>query len=140
MILVDTGGLLAAYDRLDPDHAAAAPVLERDDRRVLSPFVLAELGYMVARNLGAEAERALLAEVCAGVYQLEAFDSADVGAARAVIDRYPTMNLGLADASIVVLAERHHCHDVLTLDERHFRNLRTRSGRSFRLLPRDAVS
>jgi predicted nucleic acid-binding protein len=43
----------------------------------------------------------------------------------------------LADASIVVLAERHRVRDVLTLDERHFRVLTT-GGKPFRLLPADA--
>lgn len=45
-------------------------------------------------------------------------------AAKAVIERYAGQKISLADASIVVLAERHATRDVLTLDERHFRVLR----------------
>ena len=62
---------------------------------------------------------------------------ADVGRAQAVIERYADLEIGLADASIVVLAERHGVQDVLTLDERHFRVLTAR-GKSLRLLPADA--
>jgi len=54
-----------------------------------------------------------------------------------VIQRYGDMELGLADASIVVLARRHDVRDVLTLDERHFRALRAGAGRPFHLLPAD---
>ncbi len=41
----------------------------------------------------------------------------------------------MADASIVVLAERFKSNRVLTLDHRHFRVLRTVGGRPFQLLP-----
>jgi hypothetical protein len=41
------------------------------------------------------------------------------------------------DASRVVLAERHHTLDVLTLDERHFRAITGPGGRPFRILPGD---
>ena len=47
-------------------------------------------------------------------------------------------SLGLAGASVVVLANRHGTLDALTLDERHFRALRWPGGRPFRLLPADA--
>ena len=45
--------------------------------------------------------------------------------------------IGLADASVVVLAARYGTNRVLTLDERHFRVLRTPGGEYFTLLPAD---
>ena len=47
------------------------------------------------------------------------------------------LNIGVAEASIVVLANRYVCGDIATLDERHFRPLRVR-GKNFRILPADA--
>jgi predicted nucleic acid-binding protein len=47
------------------------------------------------------------------------------------------MGIGLADASIAVLAERYGCREVLTLDHHHFRALRFSRRRSFRILPDD---
>jgi hypothetical protein len=61
-----------------------------------------------------------------------------VARARDLVPRYDTLGIGLADASIVVLAERYDVRDVLTLDERHFRVLRDARGRPFRLLPADS--
>jgi predicted nucleic acid-binding protein len=55
-----------------------------------------------------------------------------------VIDGYRDLQLGLADASLVVLAERYRIVDILTLDERHFRAVSGPDGRPFRLLPADA--
>ena len=71
------------------------------------------------------------------MYRLEPFTQADVATARDVITRYADLEIGLADASIVVLAGRYDVRDVLTLDERHFRALRTLDRRRFRLLPAD---
>jgi uncharacterized protein len=139
VILVDTSGVLAAIDPRQSKHAAAARVLSTSHPRLLSPFVLAELDYLVATHGGQSEELKLLSDVSRGAYQLEPFTSNDVAAAQAVIERYVDLRLGLADASIVVLAERHGCRDVLTLDQRHFRVVLGPREQPFRLLPGDAV-
>lgn len=140
MIILDTSGLLAALDRSEPRHAACAEVVA--GARVpllLSPFVLAEIDDLLATRTGSRAQLLLLDEVVRGAYRLEPFGPADVELARAVMARYRSLDLGLADASIVVLAERHRLRDVLTLDERHFRALRRLDRTRFRLLPADLV-
>ena len=139
MIILDTSGLLAAIDASQRQHEAARRALERASPPwILSPFVLAELDYLLATRVGQAAERALLAEVGRGVYRLEAFEADDIAAAERLIGRHADLQIGLADASIVVLANRHGVRDLLTLDERHFRVLRGPGGRPFRLLPADA--
>ncbi len=55
-----------------------------------------------------------------------------------LIRKYGDLDIGLADASTVVLADRHGTLDILTLDERRFQPLRSGRGRPFRLLPFDA--
>ena len=138
MIILDTSGLLAAVDGSQRRHGEAAQALQdAEPPWLLSPFVLAELDYLLATRVSAASERALLAEVGRGVYRLESFEALDVAAADAVIGRYGAMDIGLADASIVVLAERYGCRDILTLDERHFRTLKGPGRRPFRLLPAD---
>lgn len=105
---------------------------------VLSPLVLCELDYMIATRIGVDAELELLADVADGAYALETFSTRDLAEAAAVIGRYRDLGIGLADASIVVLAGRYRTNRVLTLDERHFRALRTPLGEPFVLLPADA--
>ena len=139
MILLDTSGLLAAIDGSQRMHAACAAVLESARPPfLLSPFVLAELDYLLATRVGPEAEAALLGEVERGAYRLEPFTASDVGVAKQVIERYSDLELGLADASIVVLAARHRTRDVLTLDRRHFRAIRTLERKAFRILPQES--
>jgi len=140
VILLDTSGLLSAIDRSQRHHEAARRALEAAAPPwILSPFVLAELDYLLATRVSQDAERALLAEVGRGVYRLESFDGPEIEAAERIIGRYRALQIGLADASLVVLANRHGIRDVLTLDERHFRALRGPGGRPFRLLPADAA-
>lgn len=136
MILLDSSGLLAAIDSSQAEHKAAVRALAAaEPPLLLSPFVLAELDYFLANRVGQHAETALLQEVADGAYQLEPFGREDVAAALAIIGKYADLGLGLADASLVVLADRHEVSDILTLDQRHFRTVRRRGGQSFRLLP-----
>ena len=72
------------------------------------------------------------------MYRLEAFEPAEIAAAERLIGRYSALELGLADASLVVMANRYGVRDLLTLDGQHFRALRGPGGRPFRLLPADA--
>jgi len=138
LILLDTSGLLAALDSAQRTHAAAAAALSAAAQPLLlSPFVLAELDYLLATRVGEPARTSLLAEVASGAYQLEPFSRIDTREALAVVQRHAALGVSLADASIVVLAGRHDLQDLLTLDERHFRTL-TANGRPFRLLPADA--
>ena len=139
MIVLDTGGLYAALDANETLHGrAVAALTAATPPRVISPFVLAELDYLVGSRVGHKAQMALLDEVGRGAYQLDPFSTEDVGHARRVMERYADLRIGLADASVVVLANRHRTLDLLCTDERHFRALRGIGGKPFRLLPFDA--
>ena len=52
--------------------------------------------------------------------------------------RYVDLNLGLADLSVAVIAQRLGTRRILTFDERHFRAVRPLQGGVFTLLPADA--
>jgi predicted nucleic acid-binding protein len=141
MIILDTSGLLAATDGAERTHRRAAAALRASEPpRCLSPFVLAELDYLLTTRVSRVAARRLLDEVAGGAYRLEEFVAADVTQALGILDRYRDLNLGLADASLLVLAERYETRDILTLDERHFRAVRDSRGRPFRILPADAAA
>jgi uncharacterized protein len=138
VILLDTSGLLAATDSNQTHHTDAARSLSSArPPLLLSPLVLAELDYLIASRVGYAARARLLEEVERGAYTLESMTAGDITSAHRVIDRYADLGISLADASIVVLSQRHRVWDVLTLDERHFRVLRS-DGKHFRLLPADA--
>ncbi len=99
--------------------------------------MLAELDYLLAKHVELKAQSALLLEVLRGAYRLEAFTPTDISEANTVTSRHPDLQIGLADASIVVLALEYGANEVLTLDERHFRVLRIGERKRFRILPVD---
>jgi predicted nucleic acid-binding protein len=137
--VLDTGGLYAALDANERLHGrAVAALAAARPPRVVSPFVLAELDYLIGSRVGHQAQMALLDEITRGAYQLEIFSPEDIGDARRVMERYADLSIGLADASVVVLANRHRTLELLCTDERHFRALRGVGGKRFRLLPLDA--
>jgi predicted nucleic acid-binding protein len=138
VIVLDTSGLLAALDADQRHHERARQALDADPGPfLLSPFVLAELDYLLLERVGMQAERALLDEVAAGVYDLVPFGVEEVAAAADLIGRYGELRIGLADASVAVIAAAAKTIRLLSLDERHFRPMRPLWGDAFTLLPAD---
>ena len=107
-MIVDTSALLAYFDTDEPDHAAVAEVLTgRRSRSSSRRTSIAETDYLVATRHGVDAELAALAELAGGAWDLPASMRADLAAARELIERYADQSIGVADASIVVLAARY---------------------------------
>jgi predicted nucleic acid-binding protein len=136
VIIADTSGLLALFNSREPTHAQVRRVVEREaEPLVVSPYVVAEADYLVATRFGVEAELIVLDELSGGAYHLAPFDAEDLRQASKVIDRYRDQEIGVADASVVLLASRHRTRSILTLDHRHFAVLHPLDGGRFRLLP-----
>jgi len=138
-LILDSSGLLSAIDADQRFHQATREALGRAaGPLILSPFILAELDYMILTRYGHSEELSLLGEVARGVYRLEQISAEDVAKAMEVIERYVGFgDVGLADVSNVVLAQRYGTRDILTLDEQHFRVLRGPGDLPFRMLPAD---
>ena len=71
MIIADTSGLLALFNRAEPTHAKVARfVAASDEPLIVSPYVVAELDYLVATRIGVQAELEVLRELTSGAYDL----------------------------------------------------------------------
>jgi uncharacterized protein len=136
VLICDTSGLIAYFDLSDAHHVGAAAAINADPGPfVVSPYVLAELDYLLASRRGVEAQLSALNELAGEAWDLPRCEATDLRVARNLIDRYRDQDIGLADASLIVLAARYKTDRLLTLDHRHFQVLRTRAGGSFTLLP-----
>lgn len=139
MIVVDTSIAVAYMNAADEYHAIVAGWLDgADDDLVTTPLIIAEVDHLVGVRGGPAARRALHRDLVAGAYLVEWWPGA-ITAVVKIAERYADTGLGLADASLVALAERLGTIDIATLDERHFRVVRPLAGgKAFRLLPADA--
>lgn len=135
-MIVDTSALLAFFDADEPDHHAVSAVLgDATEPLVVSPYVVAELDYLVASRLGVSNELAALSELAGGAWDLPAITTEELRQAGSIIERYADQHIGVADASNVVLAARYRTRTIVTLDRRHFDVVRPLSGGRFTVLP-----
>jgi len=135
-VIVATSALLAFFDRDEPDHQAVSTLLAAPgEHLVVSPYVVAEVDYVVASRLGVEAELNVLRELAGGAWDLPALGADDLTVMVSVIDKYHDHAVGVADASNVVLAARYRTRTIATLDRRHFDVLRPLTGGRFTVLP-----
>lgn len=138
MIVADTGAILALLDRGDRHHQALhALYVDDPDAWALPWAVLPEIDYLIATTLGERAERAWLDDLANGGFTIEWGADRDLTAAQALVERYPSLRLGLVDAVVMSVAERLTA-DIATLDLRHFGAVRL--IHTPRLLPRDAAA
>lgn len=136
MLVLDTGPLVAAANRADPDHRACAQLLAtHPGPLVVSPLVVAEASYLIGKYLGARAEAALLRALATERYRIEALTPADLTRAAELVGEYADLPLGGTDAAIVALSERLGATTLATLDRRHFSVVRPRHVESFALRP-----
>ena len=94
--------------------------------------------YLLRTHVGQEEQLDFLDDVASGAYTLVPIDAEAVALARDSIRRHAALEPSVADASLVVVADRYGTDRLLTIDERDFRVLVPSDGRPFRLLPADA--
>ncbi|WP_420637934.1 PIN domain-containing protein [Candidatus Poriferisocius sp.] len=137
-MILDTSFLLSAFVPDQTHHHACARILASRRPLVVSPFVLAELDYLTAKLAGSDAQSRLLRELSSGAYEIAVFDQSDLLQSSRIVERYQDQQIGLADASLILLADRYGTDTIATLDQRHFRVVRSLDGRPFTILPSDA--
>ena len=138
-LILDAGGLYAQADRDDPAHPAVVKILKEErGPLVTSEVAVAEADYLILTRLGIDVELAFLDDLAEGTFLVECLTREELRVAREVARRHRDLELGLADASLVVLARRHRSRRILTLDERAFRAVAPLQGGSFTVLPADA--
>ena len=118
VVLVDAGPLVALLDRSDADHRRCRATLStlRDPLATVWP-VVTEAMYLLGR-VSWHAQDALW-EFLAHVTLLP-LGADDLGRMRALMEKYRSLPMDLADAALVAVAERERIRHVFTLDQSDF--------------------
>jgi predicted nucleic acid-binding protein len=138
-VVVDASAIVAGYDDDHPEcHGIRRVVADESARLVISPLIVAEADYMLARHVGRAAAVRFAEDLAAEAYEVVDWACADHAEALSVVNAYTSDYVGMADASNVVIADRFRTNQILTLDQRHFRLLQPLWGFDhFALLPFD---
>ena len=113
--IVDTGPLVALFDRAEQHHRWAAMRIEELDAPLLvCEPVLAEAMYLLARY--PRAQDAMFEFVQNGALSVAFRIDEHIGALRKLLQKYRDTPMSLADACVVRMAEIYERHEILTLD------------------------
>ena len=139
MIVCDTGPIVAAALEDDAHHHECVELftgLHLARRPLLVPgTVVAEVGYLLARNSGAHVESLFLQALADGDFESVDLRRGDYRRAAQLVQQYADLPLGTTDATVIALAERTGVSEIATLDRRHFTVVRPSHVPAFTLLP-----
>ncbi len=135
MILADAGPLVAILDRDDQDHGDCAAALEELSAPMVTTWpALSEAMYILGDRTGWAGQDALWSLILRHDLKLHAIDEPALHRARDLMNRYRSLPMDLADATLVVAAESLRVNRIFTLDA-DFRVYRLKSRRSFEIVP-----
>ncbi len=124
-ILVDTGPLVALFNRQDNHHAAVKHWLRDFDGQLVSCWaVLTEVCHLVPEHLIAP----FLRWTAQGGVRVMEIPPSALGELAQLAAKYDDRPMDLADASLVWLANHQGLRDILTLDHKDFAVYRTADG------------
>jgi uncharacterized protein len=133
--LLDTGPFVAYLDRSDPAHVRTAAVWDSfRGQLATTSAVITESMHLITETVEGPGLMAELV-VASGVVIHDYTQPPSLRAAAELMKKYADTPMDFADATLVLLADDLGVRDILTLDRRGFTVFRTRTRRSFQLLP-----
>lgn len=136
MIIVDTNCLIALHKPSEPTHNIVVDAIKNaKEQLIISPYVMAEFDYLISQLGSVEHEVQALRNVLASVFVHTDFSREDISRCCDVIAKYSALNIGLTDASLLVLADRYQTNRIMTLNRRHFGAMKGLNGKALKLLP-----
>ncbi|MGH8727209.1 MAG: type II toxin-antitoxin system VapC family toxin [Burkholderiales bacterium] len=127
-ILVDTGPLVALFKKRDEDHRRVTGFLKTIRCRLLTTWpVMTEAWHLVALP----SRLALMQWAAAGLEICDLGERATDDLLR-LLEKYKDRPMDLADASLVLLAEKTGVFDIMTIDRADFDAYRARGNIRFR--------
>jgi len=133
-LLLDTGAFVALVDRSEKRHADCVAVLEGWSGRIITTeAVLTETLYLVGPRW--PAQKICLEFLLRGAFLLVPSSPASLKRVSILMEKYHSVPMDYADATLVALGEELGTDRVFTLDHRGFSAYRLNQRKPFRLFP-----
>ncbi|MGD1902116.1 MAG: type II toxin-antitoxin system VapC family toxin [Geitlerinemataceae cyanobacterium] len=134
--ILDSSFLFALTNGKDRSHDIVLKTARGlQGKSILPDVVLPEVCHLILARLGHFTMRQFLRSLDPEHLQLEPLHAEDLVRARALLETYANIQLDLADAAIIAIAERLNITQICTLDRRDFSIVRPRHCEYFEVLP-----
>jgi uncharacterized protein len=135
-LVCDTGPLLAALNDHDKHHAASVALFDGFDGALIVPsLIVTEVCYLAQTQVGPHAEVRFLDSIVARELTIEHPGEQDWARIARLVRQYAGFPLGVADASVIAIAERLGITLLASLDHRHMRAVKPAHCDGFELVP-----
>ena len=130
-ILADTGPLVAYFLKRDPHHRDTVRWMAGNVHRLLStwPVVVEACHFLELRG-----KLALFEAIERGALAVADIATVDLKAFSKIMNTHADRDVDLADASLVLLAERTGVTDIITIDRNDFSTFRLGRGKAFNIV------
>ncbi len=114
-VIVDSGPLIALFDRSDKYHAAVIRYLKNFQGKLFSTWpVLTEVSHILSFNLQVQID--FLHWVNIGGVEIVNLDNSDLMTIVTYMEKYMDVPMDLADSSLIVLSNKLNIDKILTID------------------------
>jgi uncharacterized protein len=135
VILTDTGFWLALANAADRHHARAKAALVKFPGPLITTWpVMTETCHMLASRLGIQAELSFVRSATLGAFDIFQLERVHLPRVEMLIEKYRSLPMDLADASLVILAEESGTANILSTDVRDFGTYRWKNRKPFKNL------
>jgi hypothetical protein len=134
LILIDTGPIVAFFDKDDRYHTLCIEILKEIREPLVTTWpVLTECFYLV--NFSWEVQDSLWLFIQRGGIEIYPLEKELLNRCRELMKQYRDLPMDLADATIVALAEVLGISKIFTLDHKDFSIYRFKQKKRFTLIP-----
>ncbi len=134
MILIDTGPIVAFFDKDDRNHALCVEILKEIREPLVTTWpVITECFYLL--NFSWEVQDSLWLFIQRGGIEIYSLEKELVSRCRELMKQYRDLPMDLADGTLVALADALGVPKIFTLDRKDFSVYRLKQKKRFALIP-----
>jgi len=113
--LIDAGPLIALFNKNDKYHEQIKQFLKEYKGKLISSWpVITEVSHMLSFNIKTQID--FMTWINRGAIELEDIDSEGINRILELSKKYSDVPMDLADASLVVIAEKKKIKEIITID------------------------
>jgi predicted nucleic acid-binding protein len=133
-VLLDTGPLVALFAKTDAHHRRCVETFATLAAPVFTCWPVLTEAAWILRDQERPGDRIADAHA-AGIFELLPLESGTLAQIAAMMRRYESTGLRMADAALTFLADRENIRTIFTLDRRDFSIHRLKRNRSLKIIP-----